>query len=417
MCSPGRLFPHPFLLGSLAQAMKECGKKWEFLWDFRRSGPHIYSDITDAYEEAREAAQNWTIIASPENHGSLVHLAEKSNTQLLTMREKYLPAHSLNLQHFSEEFDLTQDFNKVIQEAIHAQASDLDYPDTLSKLGFIDDDEECVDYFTSLEEDLRLIGSNADEQQFRSELKAIEGYRASVLEKFLGGIAGNSLLTELALVGNGRNITVVPYHSHSLHHVPRRKSSDLVLIQPGRISHNYWKAFAGDIQELENLINAEKIRELAIEQLLRKNPLFLRGLNYTQAYFQVVLPRSKESELRPDIIAKPVGSDWWDVIDIKLPNVPILVGRENRLSLSYALSEAAAQLREYSAFFDERPFAKYVQEKYGFKCHKPKLVVIIGRDPSRYTEDQRRRALTAYPNLEVVTYDNLLRSAKEMLLF
>jgi len=46
-------------------------------------------------------------------------------------------------------------------------------------------------------------------------------------------------------------------------------------------------------------------------------------------------------------------------------------------------------------------------------CHRPKLVVIVGRDTQSFNAEEMRRAITAYPDLEVVTYDRLLRAAKK----
>ena len=120
--------------------------------------------------------------------------------------------------------------------------------------------------------------------------------------------------------------------------------------------------------------------------------------------------------LRPDIIAKPIHSEWCDIIELKLPSPKILTGRENRRSLSAALTEAVSQLREYSSYFDERKWAKIIEDKYGIKCYNPKLVVIIGQNPRKFDEAQDRRALTAYPNLEIVTYDALLNASRNLLL-
>ena len=84
--------------------------------------------------------------------------------------------------------------------------------------------------------------------------------------------------------------------------------------------------------------------------------------------------------------------------------------------MSAALTQAVAQLREYAAFFDDRRAAAQVEQKLGIRCYRPKLTVIIGRDPSRFSAEEQRRALTAHPDLRVVTYDNLLRAARTRLL-
>jgi antiviral defense system Shedu protein SduA len=120
--------------------------------------------------------------------------------------------------------------------------------------------------------------------------------------------------------------------------------------------------------------------------------------------------------LRPDLIVEPIGQQWADIVDFKRPLETIVVGSANRPRLASALSDAAAQLREYHAYFDDRRLASRIEEKLGIRCYKPRMVVIVGRDPNRFSAEQQRRALTAHPQLEVVTYDQLLRAAREQLL-
>jgi hypothetical protein len=116
------------------------------------------------------------------------------------------------------------------------------------------------------------------------------------------------------------------------------------------------------------------------------------------------------------VIAEPADSEWADIIDLKLPSERVLVGREGQASLAAGITRVARQLQEYAAYFDDRGLAREVETRYGFRCHKPRLVAIVGRDPTRYSAEERRRALTSYPDLEVVTYDALLRAARQRLL-
>ena len=211
------------------------------------------------------------------------------------------------------------------------------------------------------------------------------------------------------------SIQVVPYHAYSLHEVTT-PGSDLVLMRPGRKSERYWMQFRSQILALERLLNTPGVKEREIEQLLLANPLFLRGLNYGNVYSQVVLPRAGAPDLRPDLIAEPIGERWADIVDFKRPIDNILVGSQSRATLAASLHEAAAQLREYQAYFDDRILAQRIEERLGISCYKPRMVVIVGRDPRRYTAEQQRRALTAYPDLQIVTYDQLLRVARERLL-
>jgi hypothetical protein len=84
--------------------------------------------------------------------------------------------------------------------------------------------------------------------------------------------------------------------------------------------------------------------------------------------------------------------------------------------LASGIHSVVRQLREYAAYFDDRRLAQAVEDRYGFRCHRPRLVAIVGRDPSGYSPDQIQRAMTTYPDIDVVTYDHLLRAAKNLLL-
>ena len=118
----------------------------------------------------------------------------------------------------------------------------------------------------------------------------------------------------------------------------------------------------------------------------------------------------------PDIIVEPINDEWCDLIELKKPVQNIIIGNENRRGLAYAIRHTVDQLREYSAYFDDEKNSKYIREKYGIKCHKPRMVAIIGRDPYDLNDEEIRRAMTAYKDVEIITYDKLLRAAKNLLL-
>jgi hypothetical protein len=60
--------------------------------------------------------------------------------------------------------------------------------------------------------------------------------------------------------------------------------------------------------------------------------------------------------------------------------------------------------------------AERVEARYGFRCYQPRLTAIVGRDPSGWKEEEVTRALTTYPDVRIVTYDELLRAARTLLL-
>jgi hypothetical protein len=242
---------------------------------------------------------------------------------------------------------------------------------------------------------------------------AVEQKRTRLIDEALSSLESNSLLVQIAMTADSTgSIHIIPYHSYSLHEVSAARD-ELVLMRPGRISGSFWSRFRSDIVKLERLLNEPNVQERHIEELLLSNPLFMRGLNYREVYPQVILPRQGAPDFRPDVIAEPIGDRWAHIIDFKLPDKKVLVGTESRLRLSAAITEAAAQLREYRAYFDDRALAKRIEDQLGISCYQPKMVVIIGRDPTEFSPEQRRRAMTSDPTLEIVTYDQLIRAARD----
>lgn len=279
-----------------------------------------------------------------------------------------------------------------------------------AELGISTDPRDAMTIIDMMLLDDRLYGAT------EPHMGNIADERRKILSTFLDRIATNSLFSHIAMLSEGDHIKVVPYHGHGVHKVDTGRA--LLTVRPGRVGTSVqWARFTAALAELEELVNAPSIKEIEIERLLRENPLFMRGLNYTQVYHQVVLPLGDGSSLRPDIIAEPAGGGWVDILDLKLPNEPIYVGGGDRPRLSAAIAEAASQLRDYARFFEDRAAADRIEREYGFRCYKPRQAVIIGRDPRDMNERQREASLTTYPDLRVVTYDELLRSARSLLLF
>jgi hypothetical protein len=377
----------------------------------------VYNDIRDAYDEARIwHMKDPIVLARPEQFEEIRYSIASDSARIVKMRPKKLPTHSFDLSAFedADSYALTRIRDKDL-DVFAPRRLDQDFHETVGSLGLANSDQEIYDYEINLLNEFDYDDADLDFLEESDEYRdMVNRERARILDRFLLSIGMNSLLTELAIVFDRDRVKVVPYHSFSLHNVPATRDR-LVLLRPGRVSSNYWRCFKKDIRALEELLNSRDTKEREIEMLLRKNPLFLRGLNYRKVYPQVILPLGVDNSLRPDAIAEPIDSDWCHIIDYKLPSQQVLVGRDNRLSLSAGIVQVASQLREYSAYFDERSVAKYVEQKYGFKCYKPRLVAIVGRDPEDLEPEQVRRAMTAFPDLEIVTYDRLLKAAKQYL--
>jgi len=100
-----------------------------------------------------------------------------------------------------------------------------------------------------------------------------------------------------------------------------------------------------------------------------------------------------------------------DLLELKLPSAPVFVLKKRRMRFSAAVFEACAQLREYSAFFDEERNRRVVQERYGILAYRPKMIVIIGRQGS-VDPIAVRRIEQDLPNLYLRTYDDVINRMK-----
>ncbi len=240
--------------------------------------------------------------------------------------------------------------------------------------------------------------------------------RSALLHSFLRQLHRNSLLVEFVMSTDGESITCTPYHGSAIHEVERPNASDVLVGRPAVVADKTRALFSSEIEQFQNLLNDPGTRERHLQKFLEQHKHFLSGLNYTSIYPQLILQRDDGTQLRPDFFLEPHDDVWCDILDIKLPTQSILVGRRDRATLAAGIHEVAAQLREYAAYFEEEKHRKFVKEKYGLRVYKPRLIAIVGRDIRQMTDPQIRRAMTAYENIEVMTFDDLVRHAKSRLL-
>jgi hypothetical protein len=214
----------------------------------------------------------------------------------------------------------------------------------------------------------------------------------------------------------GDELICVPYHTGGVHEVEMPKSPDLLIGRPARIAGNSGRVFANEISAFQKLLNSSATRERHIQSFLETHPNFLHGLSYQNIYPQLVLERENRANLVPDFILEPYDDDWCDILDIKLPKQRLIVGRGDRKTLAAGIHEVAAQLREYAAYFEQEKYRKFVQQKYGINVYRPRLIALVGRDLAQMSTPEFRRAVTAYDDLKIMTFDELIRHCQSRIL-
>lgn len=171
----------------------------------------------------------------------------------------------------------------------------------------------------------------------------------------------------------------------------------------------FWQSL---IDELEALINKPGVSESQLQSFFERNPNFLCADTYEAAYPHIVLQRQDAGPLIPDFALKPYNeSALCDLLELKLPSAKLVVGPNNRKRLSARLIEACAQLREYRDYFELRRNREAVEEAYGLRFFRPRMVVLIGKR-SQYLPHDLRKAESDLPHLTITTYDDLVERVR-----
>jgi hypothetical protein len=183
-------------------------------------------------------------------------------------------------------------------------------------------------------------------------------------------------------------------------------SGDLAFYIPSFRRH-----WAEQIDQFRRLVNNPRVSELELQRFLETNPGFLTGFDYQRAVPHVYLHGSPEGDLIPDFMLIPFDSDLADVLELKHPRQRIVVQQSGHARVSACLLQAMAQLRDYEEFFDREENRERIRNQYGFTAYKPKLSVVIGTRSSMQSELLFRRVTAPHPEVNVITYDDILARA------
>lgn len=168
--------------------------------------------------------------------------------------------------------------------------------------------------------------------------------------------------------------------------------------------------------EFEELINWSGASEEDIHRFLSKHPSLILGDRYTTLRSKLVLEQGDRGDLIPDFFAELASSGYADIVELKLPSEPLIVGTTNRRRLSSAVHSAAAQLRTYSNYFDNRANRNHFYTRFGLRAFRPNLAVIIGRAPQPDLHEDFLEAKSALPSIDLLTYDEIIARARRRVL-
>lgn len=190
---------------------------------------------------------------------------------------------------------------------------------------------------------------------------------------------------------------------------PISDPTTILVLSPTRL------ALMDAIDELESLMN-EGAPESAFQAFFESHEDFIVPEEYVRARPQITLARQDEPDLRPDFMLEPHNQQQLaDILELKLPTAPVVVGKSGGERFSAAVSAACAQLREYREYFESSRQRQWFEQKYSpLRAFRPSLWLVIGRrgeiDPFVF-----RRLEHDLPAVKIRTYDALVERAKAKL--
>jgi hypothetical protein len=180
-----------------------------------------------------------------------------------------------------------------------------------------------------------------------------------------------------------------------------------------RATRGFWLPEAA---ELEQLINDPAVRESDLQTFFEDHPHLLAGTSYDRVVPHPILARDQDGPLIPDFMLEPTEGGFSDVLDLKLPRVPVVAGKKDRVRYTAHVAEALAQVREYRSYFDDLASRQAVQDRYGLRAYRPTVAVVIGRDPSPGRDPlELKRLWDELPgHVKLMTYDDVLRQVRRL---
>ena len=170
------------------------------------------------------------------------------------------------------------------------------------------------------------------------------------------------------------------------------------------------------VTEFEELINWRNTSEEDLHRFLSKHPSLIMGDKYVSLRSKLILEQGDRGTLIPDFFAELAASNYTDILELKLPTEPLIVGTTNRRRLSSAVHSAIAQLRTYSRYFENRGNRNSFHSRFGLNVFRPSLSVIIGRAPTPDLQEDFQEAKSSLAGVNIVTYDEIIARARRRVL-
>ncbi len=239
----------------------------------------------------------------------------------------------------------------------------------------------------------------------------------------LARFEGNDILTpqeisdrfRLCVSVDENGIAVFPTERWGVHSVHDGDQNELVreLVFPDN-----FLVLPDQLLEFENLLLATSVNENDWQRFFEQNPVFLYLLGDYNDHRrevslrpQLTLDETPDLGLRPDFLLKRIDMNLWDILEIKLPNQKLVVGRDSRRHLSAPVISALSQIKWYAEFFSDQANLRWFRKTHGLDVASPRLNLLIGRDTS-FRDQREKSRFSQSEATRIFTYDDLFRIAK-----
>lgn len=174
-----------------------------------------------------------------------------------------------------------------------------------------------------------------------------------------------------------------------------------------------------EVEEFEALLNDTRTQEPELQRFFEDHPRFLLETGFAQALPHVGLRDPEGRLIVPDFILRPVVASQrdskWEVLELKRPQVKLLVGPARRRRLSQEVMAAIRQVRGYQDYFANPQNTAAVAQALGRPLRHPRVGVLIGRLPCGADAEALEVEQARYPGVRIVTYDEILEQQRAKL--
>ena len=132
----------------------------------------------------------------------------------------------------------------------------------------------------------------------------------------------------------------------------------------------------------------------------------------------VALPEKPGNSFQPDFVMKPriganIGTNW-EILDLKLPNDPLMTSGSFHPALSGKLTRAVQQLRNYRQYFSRHDTKEELIARFGYQPLHPRIAVLIGRRAR--SEGIEHAQGPAALDVDIITYDDIVEFEESRLI-